>query len=57
MGFNLKLSQALLSLALALALAMTFDLDGPRRGLIRIDQPSMDRLAQQVAGSLPQQAP
>jgi hypothetical protein len=33
------------------------DLDSPRYGLIRVDQPSMERLAQQVAGSPPQQAP
>ena len=49
--------QVVLPLALAGALAMTLDLDSPRYGLIRLNQPSMDRLAQQVAGSLPQQAP
>jgi hypothetical protein len=52
-----RVLQALLPLALAWALGLTMDLDSPRYGLIRVDQPSMERLAQQVAGSPPQQAP
>ena len=49
--------QAMLPLVLAAALGLTMDLDSPRYGLIRIGQASMDRLAQQIGGSLPQQAP
>jgi hypothetical protein len=49
--------RAMLPLVLAATLAMTMDLDSPRYGLIRIDQRSIDRLAQLVEGSPPQQAP
>ena len=49
--------QATLPFVLAGALGMTMDMDSPRYGLIRITQPSMDRVAQQIANSLPQQAP
>lgn len=49
--------RAMLPLVLAAALGLTMDLDNPRYGLIRIPQPSMDRVAQQIANTLPQQAP
>jgi hypothetical protein len=51
---NSRVLQALLPLALAWALGLTMDMDSPRYGLIRLDQRSMERLAQQVAGSPPQ---
>lgn len=60
-GMDVKSSswvlRAMLPFVLAATLAMTMDLDSPRYGLIRIDQRSIDRLAQLVATSLPQQAP
>jgi hypothetical protein len=49
--------QATLPIVLAGALGMTMDMDSPRYGQIRITQPSMERVAQQIASSLPQQAP
>jgi hypothetical protein len=49
--------QATLPIVLAGALALTMDMDSPRYGLIRITQPSMERVAQQMMNSLPQQAP
>lgn len=49
--------QATLPIVLSGALGMTMDMDSPRYGLIRITQPSMDRVARQMAKSLPQQAP
>ena len=52
-----RVLKGLLPFVVAAALSMTLDVDSPRYGFIRIDQPSMDRVAQQVAGSLPQQAP
>jgi hypothetical protein len=48
--------QAVLPIVLAGALGLTMDLDSPRHGLIRITQPSMDRVTQQIMSSLPQQA-
>jgi hypothetical protein len=57
-GMNLEarsiVLEGMLPLVLAASMMMTLDLDSPRYGFIRLDQPSMDRLAQQVAGSLPQ---
>lgn len=41
----------LLPFIVAGALAMTLDMDSPRYGLVKISQPSMERLAQQVSGS------
>lgn len=48
--------RGMLPFVLAAALGLTMDLDSPRYGLIRIDQPSMERMAQEIAGNLPQQA-
>jgi hypothetical protein len=49
--------QLTLPIVLSGALALTMDMDSPRYGLIRITQPSMDRVAQQMMSSLPQHAP
>ena len=49
--------QLTLPIVLAGALGMTMDMDSPRYGLIVITQPSMERAAQQMMSSLPQQAP
>lgn len=52
-----RVLQAALPLVLAAALAMTMDMDSPRLGLIQVNQPSFDRLVQQVASTLPQGVP
>jgi hypothetical protein len=49
--------QMTLPIVLAGALGLTMDMDSPRYGLIRTTQPSMERQAQQMMSSLPQQAP
>jgi hypothetical protein len=49
--------QATLPIVLAGALGMTMDMESPRFGQIQITQPSMERVAQQMMSSLPQQAP
>lgn len=49
--------QLVLPLVLAAALFLTMDLDSPRYGLIKIDQPSFDRLAPEIMHSLPHQEP
>ncbi|HEY4011593.1 MAG TPA: hypothetical protein VGM11_15670 [Acidobacteriaceae bacterium] len=43
-----------LPLVIALVMAMTLDLDSPRYGVIRATQPSMERVAELVAGPPPQ---
>ena len=52
-----RVLQVTLPLVLAATLGMTLDMDSPSHGWITIDTASMQRVAQQVAGSLPQQAP
>jgi hypothetical protein len=49
--------QLTLPIVLSGALALTMDMDSPRYGLIRITQPSMERVTQQMMSSLPQHAP
>lgn len=41
----------MLPLVIAGALALTLDVDSPRYGFIKLTQPSMDRVAQQINGS------
>jgi hypothetical protein len=52
-----KLLQAVLPVVLAGTLALTLDLDSPHQGMIQVDQQSVERLAQDMAAKLPQQAP
>ena len=49
--------QATLPIVLAGALVLTMDMDSPRYGLIQITQPSMERVAQEMMSTLPQQVP
>lgn len=45
----------LLPIVIAAALAMTLDMDSPRYGFIKMTQPSMDRVVQQITGTAPNQ--
>jgi hypothetical protein len=49
-----KSLQLVLPFVLAAALSLVLDLDSPRYGFIRMQQPSMERLAQLISTSLPQ---
>ncbi|RRA48149.1 hypothetical protein [Acidipila sp. EB88] len=49
-----RLVRLLLPLVVAAAFAQTLDLDSPRAGLVKLKQRSMDRVAAQIAGPLPE---
>lgn len=46
-----QILNVMLPLVIAGALALTLDVDSPRYGFIKLTQPSMDRVAQQINGS------